>query len=629
MNRFIAMLFVCLLVACSAMSTPNLTPLTTEANADQAMNDFVASFWDPQKKYFYTNSDQQIHTHAYGPEAGLYTDFWWEAQLWQVVMDAYERTDDPQYLEMIDDVYDGFRAYYPDFSNNFNDDQGWWALGAIRAYELTGQQRYLDRSVSLFNTLWGEHDTTYGGGIWWRKSPHDQKNVATNAPAAIVSAKLFIATGDSSYLQKSQSLFAWVDNNLQSAGHVYDHIEGSNKLVKWDFTYNFGTYIGAATALYDATGDNTYINKAVAAADWAVANLTTGGTLLYEGENDGGGFKMIFARHLNTLVTEYNQTQYLAFLQRNANQVWSHRRSSDGLMGPNWSVTPQSGYLQSLTAAAGVAVLQFVAADGSTGIQPENGYYEAENAILSGINTESSNAGYSGRGYTAGWNQSSQFITFYVNAPSSGSYELVFNYAAGGGTPSRTLTVNGAVYATAIDFPSTGSWSSWNTKALTNVPLSAGTNTLKLSVGPNNGDYLNLDRITLSLQRQTEDGTLHTLTTESNHSGYRGTGYLAGWNADGQWVDINVNVSRAGFYDVTLRYSAAAGNASRYVYANGQSVADNLTFAGTGNWDTWRDIALDEVWLSAGNNTFSVIYDGAKGSQNYLNLDEITLRYVE
>src|SRR5688500_16470165 len=70
------------------------TPATaaTDRDADAAMDAFVEAFWDPSRNYFFTYSDRQVHEeHAHGPEDGLYTDFWWEAQLWDLVMDAYER----------------------------------------------------------------------------------------------------------------------------------------------------------------------------------------------------------------------------------------------------------------------------------------------------------------------------------------------------------------------------------------------------------------------------------------------------------------------------------------------------------------------------------------------------------
>ncbi len=622
-----------LLLAALVLAPQPPTHAATSADADTAMTAYVNAFWDPVKKYFYTNSDHQIHPeHAFGPEGGMYTDFWWEAQLWEFVMDAYQRTGSATYRQMIDDVYTGFVAYYPTFSSDFNDDIAWWALASIRAYEITGTTTYLTTAQNLFNSIWAYQDTRYGGGIWWRRSVRNQKNVATNATAAMSAAKIYSATGNGTYLSRAQSLFGWVKTTLQSSGHVYDHIEGggSGTVVKWDFSYNFGTYSGAAAALYTATGTGTYLSDATSAADWATTYLTNGGTPMYEGVNDAGGFKGVLIRTLARLVTGYNQSQYLPFLQRNATQAANHRRTGDNLVGPDWSAPTSSGYIQSLTAAAAASALQVIPPDGYTGLQPENGLYQAENAVATQIGGESIYAGFTGRGYLAGWSSSTQSVTFHINVPSAGAHELQLRYAAAAGNAGRKILVNGGVVAANQLFPGTGSWSTWSIVTLNGVALNQGYNTIRIEIDPaaGNGNYLNLDSLQVSTQLQAEAGTLHNLTAESLYTGYTGSGYVAGWNADGQWVDLSAAVSRAGRYDLTFRYAAGAGNASRYIYVNGAPAADNLAFPSTGAWTTWSTVTLTNVQLQAGANTISAIFDSSRGSTNWLNLDELTLRYT-
>jgi hypothetical protein len=85
-------------------------------------------------------------------------------------------------------------------------------------------------------------------------------------------------------------------------------------------------------------------------------------------------------------------------------------------------------------------------------------------------------------------------------------------------------------------------------------------------------------------------------------------------------------VPQSGSYNVTLRYAAAAGNASRYIYVNGNGVVNNLALPGTGSWSSWNTVTVSGVALNAGANTISVIYNSSLGSSNYVNLDEITLQ---
>jgi predicted alpha-1,6-mannanase (GH76 family) len=119
---------------------------------------------------------------------------------------------------------------------------------------------------------------------------------------------------------------------------------------------------------------------------------------------------------------------------------------------------------------------------------------------------------------------------------------------------------------------------------------------------------------------EAEDGTLHALGLEASHPGYGGWGYLAGWDADGQWVDFHVRVATAGTYHLTLRYAAGAGDATRLVYINGANVVVNQKFASTGSWNTWGTVTVD-AQLPAGASTVSVIYNSSDGSSQYLNLD--------
>lgn len=620
-----------LLTASYAVVSAAPAQASTAGNADTAMSAFVSTMWDPAVKYFYTNSDHAVHAaHAYGPNGGLYTDFWWEAQNWETVMDAYQRTNSPVYRTMIDDVYTGFTAFYPTFTNDFNDDLAWWALASIRAYNITAETKYLTTAENLFNSIYAYQDATYGGGIWWQRSVQNQKNIAANAPAAQAAAMIYTATGITSYLTDAQNLYSWAKTNLtDSAGHVYDHVN-STGLVKWDFTYNFGTYIGAADALYDATATTAYRTDAIAAADWVTAKMANGGTVNYEGVDDAGGFKMILLRNLNHLATAEGQSQYLPYLQRNTNQAWNNRRTTDNLIGPNWSAPTPTTYLQSITAAAGASALQFVTPDASTGLQPEFGTYEAENALSNGISAESTYSGYTGRGYLAGWNTEGQSVTVDVNVPSAGPYELAMRYAAAAGNASRRIQVNGVTVVTNQSFPGTASWSTWSAATMNGVTLNQGFNTITVTYLSSAGstNYLNLDNIQVSSQLQAENGTLHSLTTESINAGYTGTGYIAGWNANGQWVDLSPNVSRTGSYEVTLRYAAAAGAASRRLYVNGANVVANLVLPGTGSWTTWNTVTIPGVNLTAGANTVSVIFDSTTGSTNYVNLDQLTLRYT-
>jgi hypothetical protein len=233
------------------------------------------------------------------------------------------------------------------------------------------------------------------------------------------------------------------------------------------------------------------------AAAYVIDKMTLSYSLMYEGENDSPGFKMVFVRNLNQLRLATGNASYLNFLQQNATQAFNHRRASDGIIDSDWTAPARSGYIQSIAAGAGASILQLVPADNYTGPIAGNGIYEAENARLYGINNESSQPGFTGRGYTAGWNTNNTRIEFNVNQNSASTRTISFRYAAGAGNAGRYVKVNGTVISNNLIFTSTGSWSNWNTVTL-NVPLNAGYNSIEIGydTAKSNNNYLNLDKMT-------------------------------------------------------------------------------------------------------------------------------------
>lgn len=460
----------------------------------KAMDAYVDVFWDPEMKYFFARSDHKQTFGGLAPLNGTYTGFWGEARLWELVMDAYETTEDEKYRPMIDDVYDGFRKQFPQFGSEYNDDVMWWAQASTRAYRITKNERYLETAKELYHRILEFEDDELGGGIWWRRNVHDAKNVCINAPAALVAGRLYTLTNDPQYLEDAKRLFTYVDEKLHEDGHVFDHIRAEDGvLVKWDFTYNFGTYISAALWLYDIEKDQVYFDKAVAAADWAVANLTSGGILRHEGSGDGGGFKTHLVRALHDLVTQYDQEQYRQFLIDNGAQAWANRRTSDDIMGSDWSGPPQKDWIESLASSAAVTAVLLAPGKIPVVKSTQTDTFEAENADAFDIEFTSEPEGYTGRGYLANWDNPELKTAFQVNVRSGGCYQLNFRYATPAGDAKRTLSISGED-ATTVDFPATNDWSNVTVEK----KLSSGHNAVELTLENASEGKLNLDNLTIA-----------------------------------------------------------------------------------------------------------------------------------
>jgi len=123
------------------------------------------------------------------------------------------------------------------------------------------------------------------------------------------------------------------------------------------------------------------------------------------------------------------------------------------------------------------------------------------------------------------------------------------------------------------------------------------------------------------VEYEAEFATQNAVSTNTNHTGYTGTGFVDGFETLGDYVQFDVSSKSAGSRIVVLRYSSGGGNASRAIYVNGIKIQD-VTLPQTANWDTWGTVSLT-LNLNAGNNTIKVSYDST--STLGINLDNIAL----
>lgn len=129
---------------------------------------------------------------------------------------------------------------------------------------------------------------------------------------------------------------------------------------------------------------------------------------------------------------------------------------------------------------------------------PPFGYtiHEAENATLSGVVSASQNSGFTGTGYGDYINNTGDYIQWTINAPDAGIYPISFKYAQASGNRPLELKVNGNTIVASLDFPSTGSWTSWKYTSTINVNLNKGNNLIRTtSIGSNGG---NIDHLLLA-----------------------------------------------------------------------------------------------------------------------------------
>ena len=114
-------------------------------------------------------------------------------------------------------------------------------------------------------------------------------------------------------------------------------------------------------------------------------------------------------------------------------------------------------------------------------------------------------------------------------------------------------------------------------------------------------------------------------STNTNHPGYSGKGFVDRFTTQGASATFTVNVGSAGTYNTTLRYANGPngpnqnGKKTLSLYVNGVDVKQTQLDS-TGNWQNWKN-QTEALNLKAGQNTISYRYDS--GDTGWVNLDYI------
>ena len=314
----------------------------------------------------------------YNPRTGLWkTTGWWNcANVLTAVIQYSQRTGERRYRYVIETTFGRAQRVNPGFSNEYYDDDGWWALAWIAAFDLTGEVRYLDLARKLFAGMAAGWDEVCGGGLWWTRGK-TYKNAIPNELFLLIAGRLHQRTTGpgsrgSGYLNWALREWHWfrASGLIGPAGLVNDGLTAdcaNNGGTAW--TYNQGVIIGGLAVLHEITGEGAYLRQAEAIAAAALRDLTVPPGILAEpGERRHAGrggdqaqFKGIFVRNLYVLYRHSPRAEYRDFILANATSLWRNSRNRRNQLGLAWNgpfdradAARQGSALDALNAAVGV-----------------------------------------------------------------------------------------------------------------------------------------------------------------------------------------------------------------------------------------------------------------------------------
>ena len=293
------------------------------------------------------------------------THLWQAASALSATIGFMHATGSRAYLGELSATYqahhrgDTFRDYY-------YDDEGWWVLTWIRAYELTGDRAYLRQAKSVFAALTKGWTPVCGGGLQWaRRRPY--KNAITNEAFMADAALLHEATpGDTTYARWALREWRWFSaSGMLTRSHLV--VDGLSarcraRLGSPTWTYNQGMLIGAMVAMNKMTGRRSFLVTAgrVAHAVIRSPELSPHGILREPCRplscgRDAPMFKGIFMVNLKLLYDRVGGAAYQAYMRRNAASVWAHDRRGNSF-GLDWAgpfrastITAQASALDVIT----------------------------------------------------------------------------------------------------------------------------------------------------------------------------------------------------------------------------------------------------------------------------------------
>ena len=333
-NTFLRMLLSVALIAATFFFGAAPTAQAASPDKTLVMDSYLNAFYNANNGNAFFYADSARSTRG---------SFWQSAEEIELVEDA--AASNSKYNPIVTALCNGFLSVYgTDWTgNSFNDDILWASL----AFTRTGNPTFISIARNNFLAVWNRaYDTTLIPGLWWTTGK-TSKNACVNGEGAIVAYLL-------GYTSYANTLWNGFLSNPKvcdlSKYRIADHINSDGSVVWWEFTYNQGVLLGAATYLGHLTAARAAMQETLNALTYSSGVPFVEGT----GNNDAAGFKGVWTRWAALYAKQ--DSAFNLWLDRNANQAWNER-NSNGLVCSDWTQRTSDGVVTAWECSSGAAIL--------------------------------------------------------------------------------------------------------------------------------------------------------------------------------------------------------------------------------------------------------------------------------
>lgn len=237
----------------------------------------------------------------------------------------------------------GYQAYPVRFGkvDRYYDDNGLVGIDYVDAYRVTKNPAHLEKAKQVMTFILSGWDDRFEGGVTWLEGVDDQKPACSNGKALVLALKLYAATGDVYYLETGRRFYDWMNKYLKDPERnvVWNSwlTTSGGKIHPDLYTYNTGTLLQAAVALYRFTGEPEYLDNArrLAEGSYRVFFRTTDDGVPYI--DDLPWFNLVLFRGYHDLYNVTGDSKYVDALIESLDYAWDHARDRAGLFYHDWT----------------------------------------------------------------------------------------------------------------------------------------------------------------------------------------------------------------------------------------------------------------------------------------------------